>query len=77
MKMKCPCCEYSTIDQIGTYEICPVCFWEDDPIQSSDPNYSGGANSLSLNESKLNFKIFGAVDKKFVEKTRPPTENER
>lgn len=77
MKMKCPCCEYFTIDQIGDYEICPVCYWEDDPVQSNDPNYSGGANAFSLMEAKLNFKSFGAVDKKFIGKTRMPKDNER
>ena len=27
---KCPCCEYLTLDSRGEYDICPVCFWEDD-----------------------------------------------
>ena len=26
----CPCCLYQTIKERGQYEICPVCFWEDD-----------------------------------------------
>ncbi|MCL1879691.1 MAG: hypothetical protein FWF71_03605 [Actinomycetia bacterium] len=31
-------------------EICPLCSWQDDGVQNDDPEYSGGANHLSLNE---------------------------
>jgi hypothetical protein len=34
----------------GTYEICPICGWEDDLVQFEDSDYRGGANHLSLNE---------------------------
>lgn len=27
---RCPCCGFLTLDERGTFEICPVCFWEDD-----------------------------------------------
>ncbi len=30
MKYKCFCCGYTTLDSRGGYDICPVCFWEDD-----------------------------------------------
>ncbi len=26
----CPCCGYKTLDEIGGYDICPYCKWEDD-----------------------------------------------
>ena len=29
-KYKCLCCGYRTLDTRGEYDICPVCFWEDD-----------------------------------------------
>ncbi|PSH21606.1 hypothetical protein B7R74_09955 [Yersinia pseudotuberculosis] len=48
----CPCCGSKTIDNLGDYEICPICKWEDDPIQSKKPDYVGGANKMSLNEAK-------------------------
>ena len=35
-----------------SYEICDVCEWEDDPVQNEDPNYEGGANTLSLNQAR-------------------------
>jgi hypothetical protein len=37
----------------GTYEICEVCDWEDDPVQLRFPNMRGGANKISLVESQL------------------------
>lgn len=29
-KFACPCCGYLTLDERGGYDICPVCYWEDD-----------------------------------------------
>lgn len=48
----CPCCGSKTLSEAGAYEICDVCDWEDDPVQSADPDYAGGANKLSLNEAR-------------------------
>lgn len=49
-KYHCPCCGYRTLEEKppGTYQICEICFWEDDDIQFRDPDYEGGANELSL-----------------------------
>lgn len=48
----CPCCGARVVAVPGAYEICRVCGWEDDPTQSADPESSGGANRLSLRQSK-------------------------
>lgn len=48
----CPCCGSRIFTSLGQYEICNVCGWEDDPVQSTDPNYGGGANKQSLNQAK-------------------------
>lgn len=29
-KYQCLCCGYKTLDSRGEFDICPVCFWEDD-----------------------------------------------
>ncbi|MGV3654111.1 MAG: CPCC family cysteine-rich protein [Noviherbaspirillum sp.] len=48
----CPCCGEFTLSEKDFYEICPICQWEDDPIQSSDSTYVGGANTMSLNQAR-------------------------
>lgn len=48
----CPCCQNLTISEPGDFEICEVCGWEDDPVQSSDPSFAGGANRLSLDKAR-------------------------
>ena len=71
-KYKCPCCGYYTLeDEPGHFDICPVCFWEDDNIQSFDPDYYGGANTMSLNEARKTYKKIGAKSKKALDLVRP------
>ena len=48
----CRCCGALVISTLGDYEICDVCDWEDDPIQSAEPDYVGGANKMSLNQAR-------------------------
>jgi hypothetical protein len=73
----CPCCGYKTILRADTfYDLCPVCFWETDPIQLADPYYKGGANQSSLAEAQQNFILFGACEKEDVPKTRMPLADE-
>ena len=48
----CPCCGERTLSELDGYEICAVCNWEDDPVQSSSPDFEGGANSMSLNQAR-------------------------
>ena len=49
----CPCCGFLMFGgPPGTYEICQVCGWEDDPVQLRFPAMGGGANKLSLAQSQ-------------------------
>jgi len=48
----CPCCGARTLSERNTYEICSQCNWEDDPVQSRDPDFRGGANAQSLSEAR-------------------------
>jgi hypothetical protein len=67
----CPCCGHRTLESFpGSYEICPVCFWEDDPVQLLDPNYRGGANGPSLRECQANYRRFGACEERHVQHVR-------
>lgn len=52
----CPCCGYLVFSEPpGTYEICPVCGWEDDLSQLRFPGEGGGANGSSLMEAQSAF----------------------
>ena len=73
-KFPCPCCGYFTLSRQppGTFELCPVCYWEDDPVQFENPSYEGGANHPSLSKGRENFKIFGACEESAVKYVRKP-----
>ena len=74
----CPCCRHLTLSEAppGTYEICPVCFWEDDPSQFEDRDADVGANAVSLRVAQANFAEFGASERQFLEQVRGPHANE-
>jgi hypothetical protein len=75
---KCPCCEYFTlIDQPGLYEICPVCFWMDDPLQFADPDCIRPTNRISLKEARSNYLSYGAIDKMYLDSVRQPRDFEK
>lgn len=49
---KCPVCGKYEFDSDGSFEICEVCGWQDDPVQMENPDESMCANQMSLNEAK-------------------------
>ncbi len=55
-KHKCPVCGETVFDEYGSFDMCDVCGWEDDPIQFQDHDYKGGANKMSVNEAKKAYK---------------------
>jgi hypothetical protein len=76
-KYTCPCCEFKTLDSApGLFDICPVCYWEDDNIQRNDPYYKGGPNSISLNEARQNYRNIGAISSEYLTYVRPPSKDE-
>lgn len=75
----CACCGYLTMlvpPGDGSYEICPVCFWEDDGVQWRDPDYAGGANKPSLREARRNFEECGANHLDETSSVRAPRPDE-
>lgn len=77
-KYPCPCCGFHTLDdRAGTFDICPVCYWEDDIIQYEKPDYDGGANEISLNTARENFKKFGAISTMYLKYVRAPLDEEK
>lgn len=84
MKYKCKCCGYYTLYEEpldpekfpGTFEICPVCFWEDDSLQFLNPQKNYGPNGVSLNEAKENYKKYGAIREEVIQYVRKPRKDE-
>jgi hypothetical protein len=59
MLYPCPCCGYLVFNEDpGSYDICPICFWEDDLSQLRFVTLSG-ANRPNLIEAQLNTVNFG------------------
>lgn len=77
-RYRCPCCGYYTLKAPpGSYDICPVCFWEDDSCQNENPLYDGGANRISLREARVNYQEFGASEIESIPFCRKPTDEDR
>lgn len=72
-KFQCPCCCHFTLDEAGGYDICPVCFWEDD---GTTGEHAFSPNSVSLVEARLNYREFGANSEKDKKHVRLPRTEE-
>lgn len=77
-KRLCACCGFLTISDLepGSFELCPVCFWEDDCVQYRNIDYSGGANKESLREARENFRKYKTSSLEFLEHVRNPSADE-
>lgn len=74
----CPCCGYPTLSSRGHFDLCAVCYWEDDGQDSHDADrVRGGPNSdLSLTMARANFAALGACEAPMLKHVRPPTDEE-
>lgn len=70
----CPCCGYLVFPAMaGSFDVCPICYWEDDDAQLLDPNHVGESNRISLIEAQNNFMEKGWSDKRFAPQVSKPT----
>jgi hypothetical protein len=78
MKFTCPCCGYKTFTHPpdGSFEICHVCFWENEAAQLEDPDFDGGANKVSLRQAQQKFIQFGASEEAMIPHVRPANDSE-
>ena len=53
----CPCCRFPTLEERGGYDICSICWWEDDGQNDDTANLvTGGPNKgYSLTAARRNF----------------------
>jgi hypothetical protein len=72
----CPCCGCRTLEERGRFDICPVCFWESDPVQEDRSDSPVGTNPVSLDEARRNYVEFGACERAMLPHVRPPLESE-
>lgn len=58
VKYSCPCCGYPTLSQRGGFEICALCFWEDDGQDEHNAELvlSGPNHDYSLTEARRNWE---------------------
>lgn len=56
--------------QVNTFQLCFVCYWEDDGVKFIDPAYEGSANRVSLIQAKEDFKSFVSIEERFIEYVR-------
>jgi hypothetical protein len=74
---RCPCCGFKTLCGRGYFELCPVCYWEDDGQDEPDKDRAlGGPNKVSLSTARENFKRLGAMEERLRRHVRPPTPDE-
>jgi len=59
--LPCPVCNHRTFEVLGDWDTCPVCGWNSDPVQESIHDDPTGANGISLNEARQNYRQMGAI----------------
>lgn len=76
IKVKCPCCRNYTheveTDDEPLFEICDVCWWQYDAVAHEKPDTMLGANSVTLNQARKNYKLFGVIEERFIGTGREP-----
>jgi hypothetical protein len=73
----CPCCGHRVFErEPGFHKVCPICGWEDNLAQLRFPLMPGSCNSVSLHQGQINYREFGAAERKNRGLTREPVEGE-
>jgi len=74
----CPICGYYTVDAPRDWDICPICFWEDDVRPTEGGRTTSPANrGMSMATAQANFVLFGAVERHFLLNSRRPSPGEK
>lgn len=58
---RCPCCGLPTLEERSVWDICQVCWWEDDgqDDSSADEVWGGPNGKYSLSAARSNFRTHG------------------
>ncbi|SFM68316.1 CPCC family cysteine-rich protein [Marinobacter zhejiangensis] len=77
-RVQCPCCDYISLAERGSYQICPVCFWEDDGQDVDELDAPSGPNhGLTLRQGRRNFHDFGAYESDMAKYVLLPEQRSR
>ena len=60
----------------GSYDICEICYWEDDIVQLAFPDLAGGANKCSLIDGQHHYAEFGTCERRLLPHVRPAGTND-
>lgn len=63
LKNTCPVCGYLTLEERDAYDICAICFWEDDGSDDSELFSESGPNQMTLHEGR---EIFQEAKRKLM-----------
>ena len=79
LPLRCPCCGCTTLSERTAFEICEVCYWEDDGQDDgdADENRGGPNGSLSLSQARANYLRCGACVEDMIKNVRPPRAGEQ
>lgn len=69
----CPCCGYKTLPGRGDYDVCPVCWWEDEGLE---PWEYSGPNAQTLVEAQREHLSESRPYRLRPGKVRPPKRSE-
>ncbi len=77
-RYECECCGFKTLLNPGHYDICDVCWWEDDRPTTArrGPDAPSGPNRISLRDARANFRASGASKDRFRHLARAPRPEE-
>ncbi|MBI2684263.1 MAG: hydrolase [Actinobacteria bacterium] len=62
----CPACGHLAFPEIGAYDVCPTCGWQDDESQLRFA-LTVGANRMNLLDAQRSVRLFGVVDRRLVD----------
>ena len=67
-----------TLPEPDAFEICKVCFWQDDGQDDprADEVFGGPNRLLSLTEARKNYRATGACETAFLQCVRKPFQHE-
>jgi len=58
MRYSCLICGYKTLDSYCDWDICPICFWEDDVLHHGGDKTSPANSGLKVSQAQANFMMF-------------------